>query len=382
MRSAVATERSTERGVAAQRFAQARGAVKNKIQAAPVLRTDAWRRSVGQPLLRDSPALGSQTFTRDADPRLFKQGGAAGQQPAARARCRMVAQDIERGAAPREPIASAIPVREGQREAQAPAQGDVHVRRGQRGARVSRHSGKPSPRMRARLRARQARSLGRMCGSSVSRKLELSARDAKSCQPCGQSPGSLSSATTGGASRARMSCQDGRSGQWRRSRSPATAASRRQGAAASSSTRSSRTHRSAASGRRWSMTGKESAQAADRWKKSKAAGLRPSGAALAEERLQCAPDRMVMCFRVRRRLGRRHGAEQVLRPRRGAKEEQQPGTLQVRQLWQLCQQALLLLQALPRSRGNVLRGADGRAEGNKPTLGQRFVATPRLRAEL
>ena len=65
----------------------------------------------------------------------------------------MVAQDIERGAAPREPIASAIPVREGQREAQAPAQGDMHVRRGQRGARVSRHSRKPSPRMRARLRA-------------------------------------------------------------------------------------------------------------------------------------------------------------------------------------------------------------------------------------
>ena len=31
--------------------------------APPVLRTDAWRRSVGQPLLRDNPALGSQTFT-------------------------------------------------------------------------------------------------------------------------------------------------------------------------------------------------------------------------------------------------------------------------------------------------------------------------------
>ena len=75
LRSAVATERSNERGVAAQRFAQARGAVKNKIQAAPVLRADAWRGSVGQPLLRDNPALGSQTFTRDADPRLFKQGG-------------------------------------------------------------------------------------------------------------------------------------------------------------------------------------------------------------------------------------------------------------------------------------------------------------------
>ena len=101
-------------------------------------------------------------------------------------------------------------------------------------------------------------------------------------------------------------------------------------------------------------------------KKQMAAGFRPSGAALAEERLQCAPDRMVTCFRVRCRLGRRHGAEQVLRPRRGAKEEQQPGTLQVRQLWQLCQQALLLLQALPRARGNVLWGADGRAEGNKP----------------
>ena len=39
-------------------------------------------------------------------------------------------------------------------------------------------------------------------------------------------------------------------------------------------------------------------------------GIRPSGAAFAEERLRCAPDRMVMCFRVCRRLGRQHGAEQ------------------------------------------------------------------------
>ena len=135
------------------------GAEQRAWRRSTALRPSAWRRlscaltpDVGQPLLRDNPVFGSQTFTRDADPRLFKQGGAAGQQPAARARC-MVAQDIERGAAPREPIASAIPVREGQREAQAPAQGDVHVRRGQRGARVSRHSRKPSPRMRARLRA-------------------------------------------------------------------------------------------------------------------------------------------------------------------------------------------------------------------------------------
>ena len=163
LRSAVATERSNERGVAAQRFAQARGAVTNKI-----LRFDAWRRSVGQPLLRDNPALGPQTFTRNAGPRLFKQGGAAGQQSAARARCRMDAQDIERSAAPREPIAFAIPVREGQREAQALAQGDVHVRRGQRGARVSRHSRKPKV---PDCERRQARSLGRMCGrSSASRK--------------------------------------------------------------------------------------------------------------------------------------------------------------------------------------------------------------------
>ena len=69
---------------------------------------------------------------------------------------------------------------------------------------------------------------------------------------------------------------------------------------------------------------------------------------------------------------------------RGAaqKRSSRPGTLQVRQLRQLHQQALLLFQALPRARVNVLRGADGRAEGNKPTLGQRLVAMPRLRAEL
>ena len=52
LRSAVATERSNERGVAAQRFAEARGAVENKIQAAPVLRTDAWHRNVGRDFSR------------------------------------------------------------------------------------------------------------------------------------------------------------------------------------------------------------------------------------------------------------------------------------------------------------------------------------------
>ena len=73
----------------------------------------------------------------------------------------------------------------------------------------------PSPSMWARLRAETKIDFDGMSGrSSVS-------RDARSCQPCDQSPGSLS------------------------------------GAAA-------RTHCPAASGRRWSMSGKESAQAARR----------------------------------------------------------------------------------------------------------------------
>ena len=265
LRSAVATERSNERGVAAQRFTQARGAVKNKIQAAPVLRTDAWRRSVGQPLLRDNPALGSQTFTRDADPRLFKQGGAAGQQSAARARCRMVAQDIERGAAPREPIASAILVREGQRETQAPAQGDVHVRRGQRGARVSRHSRKPSPRMRARLRAETSA----VARPHVWQKLGLAKMGVECAKreklPTMRPIAWFTVIRYSGWGRARKDVLPGRTlgpAAPEQVASEAAAASRRQGAAASSSTRSSRTHRSAAPGRRWSMTGKESAQAA------------------------------------------------------------------------------------------------------------------------
>ena len=220
------SRRSGATSVASQHSASP-GAVKNKIQAAPVLRTDAWRRSVGQPLVKDNPALGPQTFTRDAGPRLFKQGGAAGQQSAARARCRMVAQDIERGAAPREPIASAIPVREGQREAQAPAQG-VHVRRGQRGARVSRHSRKPSPRMRARLRAETSA----VARPHVWQKLGL-AKIAVECARREKLPTMRPIAwftviRYSGRGRARKDVLPGRTLQWR------TAASRRQGAAASS----------------------------------------------------------------------------------------------------------------------------------------------------
>ena len=151
-----ATERSNERGVAALRPSAWRR------KAAPVLRADAWRRSVGQPLLGDNPALGPQTFTRDTGPRgpTVRCAGA---------RRRMVAQDIEHGVAPREPIASAIPVREGQREAQAPAQGDVHVRRGRRGSRGSRHSGKPSPRMGAKLRAEKLPTVRPIAWFTVSR---------------------------------------------------------------------------------------------------------------------------------------------------------------------------------------------------------------------
>ena len=47
-------------------------------------------------------------------------------------------------------------------------------------------------------------------------------------------------------------------------------------------------------GRRSACGTQETKAALARWKQCKAAGLRPSGAALAEERLQCAPDRMVM----------------------------------------------------------------------------------------
>ena len=83
--------------------------MRNKIQAAPVLRAHGWRRGVGQPLLRDDPVLRPQAPTRDAEPRLFKQG-----------RQQSAAQDIDLGTAPREPIASAKPVRHARRRACAP----------------------------------------------------------------------------------------------------------------------------------------------------------------------------------------------------------------------------------------------------------------------
>ena len=54
-------------------------------------------------------------------------------------------------------------------------------------------------------------------------------------------------------------------------------------------------------------------------KKNEAVGFRPGGAALAEERLHIMQDRVVMRLCVGRRLGRRHGAEQALQTRRGAK---------------------------------------------------------------
>ena len=274
---------------------------------------------------------------------------------------------------------------------QAPAQGDVHVRRGERGARVSRHSRKPSPRMRARLQA-ETSALVRPHVWQSARRHKLPTRRPIAWFTVirysgrGRVRKDILPGRTLGPVALEQVASDGRLAKARGGsfvvyeelphtslrRIRATLEHDRQGIGPGRPV----------GGRRSACGTQETKAALARWKKSKAAGMRPSGAALAEERLQCAPDRMVMCFRICRRLGRRHGAEQVLRPRRGAKEEQQPGTLQVRQLRQLRQQALLLLQALPRARGSVLRGADGRAKGNKPTLGQRFVATPRLRAEL
>ena len=134
-----------KRGVAPQRFAQARGAVKNKIQAAPVLRTDAWRRSVGQPLLRDNPALGSQRPSRATRAHACSSKGARRANSPLRGYAAAWSPRTS-GAAPHPGNPSPPQYR---CEAQAPAQGDVQVRRGQRGARISRHSRKPSPRMRA-----------------------------------------------------------------------------------------------------------------------------------------------------------------------------------------------------------------------------------------
>ena len=93
---------------------QARRGLKQRsaVQKESRRRTDAWRRSVGSPLLRDDPALRPQAFTYNAGPRLFKQGGrgapkvsCAGTPPHGR---------------PRTPSA-------GKQEAQAPTQGDVHA---------------------------------------------------------------------------------------------------------------------------------------------------------------------------------------------------------------------------------------------------------------
>ena len=179
---------------------QARGAVRNKIQAAPVLRTDVWRRSVGQPL----------------------QTGVA-------ARWRMLAQDIEHGAAPREPIASAVPVREAQAQAKATC-----VRAGGSVVPGSVGSRKPV----ARPHVWQKLGLAKM-GVESARREKL-----PTMRPIAWSTVIRYS----GRRRARKDVLPGRT------LGPV--------AAASLSTRSSRTHRSAASGRRWSMTGKESAQAA------------------------------------------------------------------------------------------------------------------------
>ena len=105
LQSAIATERSNEPGVAARRFASARGAVKSKIQA-PVPRTDAWCRRVARLALRPQATRAHACSSKGA---------------------RRANSPLRGQAATWSPKTSMVP--EGQREAQAPTQGDVRARR-------------------------------------------------------------------------------------------------------------------------------------------------------------------------------------------------------------------------------------------------------------
>ena len=128
------TERSNERGVAAQRFAQARGAVKNNIQAAPVLRTDVWRRSVGQPLLREFSGPRPSRATRAHA--CSSKGARRANSPLRGHAAAWSPKTSSAAPHPGNPSPPQYRCGRGSARRQAPAQGDVHVRRGKRGARV------------------------------------------------------------------------------------------------------------------------------------------------------------------------------------------------------------------------------------------------------
>ena len=173
----------------------------------------------------------------------------------------------------------------------------------------------------------------------------------------------------------------------------ASAAWRKQCAAASPPTDSSRTQRCAASGRRCSMAGRASAHAAQHaagaTRRAASSPRPPKWAGRnARERACCqrgasapgSPSKawsachVSLC--VLGALVRGHGPQDVLGPRRRAVQQQEPRALQVRQLRGLLQQGALGFQAGQSVPCHKLCRADGRAQCQKPPLVGRSATAP------
>jgi hypothetical protein len=96
--------------------------------------------------------------------------------------------------------------------------------------------------------------------------------------------------------------------------------------------------------------------------------------------MESPPHPEVVLFRVGAYILWGHSAKQVVGARGGTIHEDVPGALRVRHTGQPVQQELFLIQSAAEVSLNECLGANRCPQDLKPTIGERFVAAPYLRA--
>ena len=101
-----------------------------------------------------------------------------------------------------------------------------------------------------------------------------------------------------------------------------------------------------------------------------------------QQREQASPHSIVVATRIAGREAGREGAQKVISARRGAHDEEEPRTLEVRQQGELLQQPRLVEQPSVGVSGHKPRVPERGAEGNELALRLGCVTTPDIGPEL
>ena len=337
---------------------------------------------------------------------MLQDVGSSSQGPGARARGGVVAKGIERAAAPR-PVYASAPCRcDGEGEAQAAAQGAMHILRWEGEAFVVRDGDEPGCGLRTGLGPEQRL----RCWGQVWQQHALSVGMVK-CESSGSLPAMGPAPGLGcGVGSVRGSAMKERIP--RRSLSPAgcvelgarccgfaearggrVTTTLELGEAAMRGCRLALSQawerirpRGPVRSRCYPSRRNEAEATEGRGQECELAGVGVGGVAvcgrLAQESAEGAPQSIVVRFCVGCRLRRWQRAEQVVRARGRAVGQEEPGGLKAREVGQLCEERRLRDQAFSAVGSNEVGMAYGRAQGDEPPGRWWPVAAPDVGAEL